>query len=52
MEWMTDEWLFYGGLILGGISLLIMIFAFCIFQVKKVRLNVQLDVEYGERKKN
>lgn len=51
MDWLTNEVLFYGGLGITGSTLLLAIILFCVFKVKSVRLNAQLDSEYGEKKK-
>ena len=51
MDWLTNEVLFYSGLGITGVSLLLAIVYFCISKIKSVRLNAQLDTEYGERKK-
>lgn len=51
MEWITNEMLFYGGILLAGISALLAIIFFCISKVKSAKLNAQLDKEYGERSK-
>lgn len=48
MDWLTNEILFYGGLILICSSLLLAIIYFCISKIKSVKLNAQLDAEYGE----
>lgn len=50
MGWLTNEVLFYGGLGITGGSLLLAIISFCIFKIKSVRLNAQLDSEYGNKK--
>lgn len=49
MEWLTDEIMFYGGVAVAGGSALAAIIFFCIFKVKKIKLNAQLDREYGKR---
>ncbi len=51
MAEMTDELLFYGGLILAGGSLVTAVFCFCIFQMNKIRLIARLDMEYGKQEK-
>ncbi len=51
MNWMTNEYLFYGGIFLSGCSLLAIILHLCIFQIKKIRLDAKLVQEYGEKKK-
>lgn len=51
MEWLTDEFMFYGGMALAGGTLLAGLLYFCISQIKKTRLNAQLDEEYGKNRK-
>lgn len=48
---MTDEILFYGGAAFALVSLITAVIYFSISQIRKVRLNAQLDKEYGEEKK-
>lgn len=50
MGWITNEMLFYGGLVLTGSSVLLAIIFFCISKIKSIKLNAQLDKEYGECK--
>lgn len=52
MDWLTNEVLFYGGITIIGCSLLSAIIFLCASKIKAVRLNAQLDAEYGERKRN
>lgn len=49
MDWITNEMMFYGGGILAGGSALLTIIFFCISKVKSVKLNAQLNQEYGEK---
>lgn len=51
MNWLTNEILFYGGIILAGGSLLFAVIYFCVSRIKAVKLNAQLDAEYGNREK-
>lgn len=51
MAGLTDEMLFYGGMAAAGCAALALILCLCVSQIKKIRLNVRLDAEYGERKK-
>ena len=51
MNWLTDEFLFYGGITVSVGSLVIAILSFCILQIKKTRLNAQMDYEYGKKEK-
>ncbi len=48
MSWPINELLFYGGVIVAGISIVAAIVCFCISKVRSVTLNAQLDAEYGE----
>lgn len=50
MEWLTNEILFYGGIIIVIVSLLTAIMLFFIFKIKGIRLGAELDSEYGEEK--
>lgn len=49
MGWITNEMMFYGGVILVGGSALLTIIFFCISKVKSVKLDAQLNREYGEK---
>lgn len=49
MEWITNEMLFYGGMILAGGSALLTIIFFCISKIRSIKLKNQLDLEYGEK---
>lgn len=51
MQWITNEVLFYGGIIFAGGSLLLAIIYFCVVRIKFIKLNAQLDTEYGEQDK-
>ena len=51
MSWLTDELLFYGGIAVAVGSLVMAILSFCILQIKKIRLNAQMDYEYGKKEK-
>lgn len=51
MEWLTNEMLFYGGIIITIISLIIFIIYLCISQIIKIQLNTKMDMEYGEKEK-
>lgn len=48
MNWITDEMLFYGGIAAAGGSLLASIVCFAAFKIQKIRLDSQLDEEYGK----
>lgn len=49
MSWLTDEILFYGGMIVAGGSFLMAILYFCVAKVQAVKLEAQLNAEYGEK---
>lgn len=51
MNGLTNEYVFYGGILLSGCSLLAIILHLCISQMKKIRLNGKLEQEYGKKKK-
>lgn len=51
MEWLTNEMIFYGGIATAGVSALAAIIFLFIFKMKKIKLNAQLDQEYGKRNK-
>lgn len=51
MDWFTDEILFYGGIVVAAGSFFTAVIYFLISQIRKVRLNARLDIEYGEREK-
>lgn len=48
MRWMTDELLFYGGILLMTAMLILLIIYVCISQVMKKRLEKRLREEYGD----
>lgn len=49
MKELTNEMLFYGGIAVSVISLVMALLYFCLTQIKKVRLDTRLDAEYGKR---
>lgn len=49
MNWSVDERLFYGGIAVMAGTLLAAGIYVCISQIKKIRLNAQLDDEYGKK---
>ncbi len=51
MDWFSDEILFYGGLIMAGVVLVILVVCLCVSHVRLVRLNARLDAEYGNASK-
>lgn len=48
MDWLTNDIIFYGGIIFAGIALLLAITSIFIFTIKKINLNARLDAEYGK----
>lgn len=52
MSWLTDEILFYGGIVAIASAVALTILHFPISQIRKVKLNVKLDAEYGEKENN
>lgn len=51
MDWLTDEVLFYGGMIVSLCSIALGIVYFILSHIRKVHLNKQLDEEYGINKR-
>ncbi len=51
MAWLTDELLFYGGMVTAAITAVAALLYFCIWKIRKTHLDVRLDEEYGKRKK-
>ncbi len=50
MEWLTNEALFYGGIIVAGCSVAVSVIYFSIAYVRWMRLSIKLDEEYGKKK--
>lgn len=48
----TDNALFYIGLIIAAVAVLLFIIVFFVMRIKWISLNHQLDFEYGESHKN
>lgn len=48
MDWLTDELLFYGGIMILIISVILLIIYTCITCVAYSRLKKRLKEEYGE----
>lgn len=48
MDWLTNEMILYAGIVITAISLVTLIVYFSIAKVRKIRLNAQMDKEYGE----
>lgn len=51
MDWSINEMLFYGGIICAAAAAVGEFLCLCIFKMKKNRLEIQLDKEYGDDKK-
>lgn len=49
MEWLTNEVLFYGGMIVAGGSAAAALIYFILAYVRWIRLSIKLDEEYGKR---
>lgn len=49
MDWLTNEILFYGGIAVALASLAAAFISFFVIQIRKIRLDAQLNVEYGEK---
>ena len=43
----SDELLFYVGIVVAIIALILLIVLTLLFKLKKVKLNAQFDIEYG-----
>lgn len=52
MNWLTNEVMLYGGIIVAGCSLVSGIIYLGISHIRRIRLDVQLDDEYGKRETN
>lgn len=50
MGWLTNEALFYGGIIVIGCSVAAAVIYFSIAYVRWMRLSIKLDKEYGKKK--
>lgn len=49
MDWLTNEMLFYGGIIMCGGTLLFAGIYFFISKIKSIKLRNQLEAEYGSK---
>ncbi len=49
MDWVTNEVMFYGGMIISACSLVLGIVYYAISYIKRIRLNIKLDEEYGKQ---
>lgn len=45
-----DEFLFYGGMLCAAAACIGELICLCMFLIRKRRLKIQLEKEYGERK--
>lgn len=52
MNWLTNEWLLYGGMICIVFALIWGAAALCVLKIKKLRLELEMDREYGTYKKD
>ena len=52
MDWLTNEMIFYGGIIITVFTILLAIIYFFVFKIKLERLNNQLNIEYGPKEKS
>ena len=48
MGWLTNEFLFYGGMIVAGGSVAAAVIYFIFAYVRWMRLSIKLDEEYGK----
>ena len=48
---MSNEMMFYGGIIIAGFSLFAVIIYMFISQINFIKLNSKLNLEYGEKNK-
>lgn len=51
MNWLSNEMLFYGGIVVVIVSLIVAILYFIVSRISKNHLKTKLDMEYGEKKK-
>ena len=52
MNWLTNEIMFYSGMIVSACSLLMGLVYLSLSHIRRLRLDVQLDEEYGKREAN
>ena len=52
MEWLTNDMLFYGGIVITAVAILLALVILFIFTVRKINLNARLDAEYGKQIKS
>lgn len=48
-DWLTNEVLFYGGMGISACSLVLGIVYYVFSYIRKIRLKIQLDEEYGKQ---
>ena len=48
MDWLTNEIMFYGGIIIAGSSLSVAVIYLVVSHIRKIRIDMQLDEEYGK----
>jgi len=51
MEWLTNEVLFYGGIVIAAVSTVVGLVHLVVSKFKAFRLKTQLIAEYGEMDK-
>ena len=49
MDWLTNDMIFYGGIIISAIALLMALTSIFVFTIKKINLTARLDTEYGKQ---
>lgn len=49
MDWLTNDIIFYGGIIISAIALLFALIFIFVFTFKKMNLSARLDTEYGKQ---
>ncbi len=48
MDWLPNEIMFYGGIIIAGSSLAVAVIYLVVSHIRKIRIDMQLDEEYGK----
>lgn len=51
MDWLTNEVLFYGGIVIAAASALLLVGYAIVSHIRWIHLSVQLDEEYGKETK-
>ncbi len=49
MNWLTNEVMLYGGIIVSACSLITGLVYLGVSHIRRLRLDIQLDEEYGKR---